>query len=101
MAGLVLVLFLMLTGCTINSDGDNARSACEELVRNQLKPSASFDVSDTKDVSTGSSSWRVTTRVDFLNSKGSTVRSESWMCQIRREGDDYTGSAAFIGDANP
>jgi len=74
--------------------GIEARMQCEKWVKAKLKAPSTADFSG-QVVSGGPVSWTASGDVDSENSFGGTVRS-SWTCEIRIDGDRWTGNTRLI-----
>lgn len=63
-----------------------AESACEDNISQQLKTPSTADYVDVESTSTGSNAWSVTGSVDSENSFGARVRTD-WTCAVTFDSD--------------
>lgn len=68
-------------------DGYDARAACREFVKRELKAPATAKFSDLQHVGSGTT-WTVTGAVDAENGFGATVRM-TFTCRVRLDGESW------------
>ena len=90
----VVVIAALLAGCSSGPKDRtvDARSTCQEWVKQQLKAPGSADFGGQSATGSGQGPWTITGWVDAQNSFGAKLRT-NWTCSVRLEGDTLKGSA--------